>query len=42
MQTLLNLIPNSAKIMSTSAITAIGFIIRVCFTKICLSILIVL
>ncbi|KAL5112926.1 CLIP-associating protein 1 [Taenia crassiceps] len=33
MQTLLNLIPNSAKIMSTSAITAIGFIIRNTFAS---------
>ncbi|KAM7539518.1 hypothetical protein Aperf_G00000041059 [Anoplocephala perfoliata] len=33
MQTLLNLIPNSAKIMSTSAITAIGIIIRHTFAS---------
>uniref|UniRef100_A0A5K3FFS8 TOG domain-containing protein n=1 Tax=Mesocestoides corti TaxID=53468 RepID=A0A5K3FFS8_MESCO len=33
MQTLLNLIPNSTKIMSTSAITAIGFIIRNTFAS---------
>lgn len=33
MQPLLNLIPNSAKIMSTSAITAIGIIIQVSFVR---------